>query len=115
MNINIRSSEARILMEAVEGWLEHGPLKAEDPEFSILCVLSNKLNEALNIDRWKPLSQLPPLGMKVMMREVGSNRQFLAIREVYASSYAPTEIEMVIDGSNRFLNTRDYHWTNDYA
>ncbi|QGH45174.1 hypothetical protein [Bacteriophage Eos] len=115
MKITLNVKEVNILMEAIDGWLDHGPHTSDDPESTTLNLIWKKLKEVRDSDRWMPLSQLPPLGIKVMVREVETNRQFLAIRTTYADSYAPSDIEMTVDGKNLFLNTKQYHWTNDYA
>ena len=109
IKVNFRASEVCTLVDALEQFA--GTYEGEDPDITLMI---RKLNEVLDVDRWNPLSQLPPLGMKVLLRRANSGDLRFAVRNKLASSYSPKTLVMEIADEEVGLDTRDWYWTMDY-
>lgn len=109
LKVNFKATELVAVIDALE--------QVYDPEALELLEMSSlikRLSEVLDIDRWNPLRQLPPLGIRILLKSVNTGDRKFAVRNTLADSYAPEFLELTIDGSKEVLKTSEWYWTSEY-
>lgn len=109
IKVNFTATELVAIIDALE--------QVYDPESLDLLgmdTLMKRLNEVLDVDRWNPLRQLPPLGIRILLKSTNNADRKFAVRNTLADSYAPEFLELTIDGSKEVLKTSEWYWTSEY-
>lgn len=108
LKVNFTVSQLRKLIQVLYFQNRSGDY---DPE---LELMQSRLEEVLEVDRWNPLRQLPPLGVRVLLKSSTNNILHYATRTCLADSYSPESLQMSIDGVEEVLLTSDWYWTSEY-
>lgn len=80
-----------------------------DDTLEVLMVIEKKVGIAIE-DSWKPLSELTPLKMKVVVKNIETGEEREMVRTELADSYSPTSVVMQHDGVSEVLQTANYVW-----
>lgn len=109
LKVNFTVSQIRELIQVLD--FQNSSSECPDPQ---LELIQTRLEEIIEVDRWNPLRQLPPLGLKVLIRSVIPGDMTFAIRNKLADSYSPDYLVMNINGKEETLKTSDWYWTSEY-
>nr|CAK6598333.1 unknown function [Klebsiella phage vB_Kpn_K30lambda2.2] len=108
--MNLNSKERQVLAEALRRAIDNDLLDTEDTVEAIALI--GKV-EAAESDSWRPLSELPPLGLAIVVRRAdGAPFNTVMVRKDLAKSYSPDIITLhtkITDEPFEF-NTRHYYW-----
>ena len=108
--MNLNSKERQVLVDALRQVVDHDLLCDEDIVESIALIAKIELAEK---DSWRPLSELPPLGLPIVVQRAdGAPFNTVMIRKDLAKSYSPDIITLhtkITDEPFEF-NTRHYYW-----
>lgn len=108
--MNLNSKERQVLVDALRQVVDHDLLCDEDIVESIALIAKIELAEK---DSWRPLSELPPLGLPIVVQRA-DDVEFRAVlvRRELAKSYAPDVITLhgLETGAPHEFNTRHYYW-----
>lgn len=84
-------------------------IEVPSPTLDILKGIKVKVDNEME-DLWKPLSELPPLKMKVIVKDIETGDEREMIRLEYADSYSPASMVMHHDDVPETLWTAHYKW-----
>lgn len=108
--MNLNSKERQVLVDALRQAVDHYLLCDEDIIESIALIAKIELAEK---DSWRPLSELPPLGLAIVIKRAdGAPFNTVMVRKDLAKSYSPDIITLhtkITDEPFEF-NTRHYYW-----
>lgn len=109
--MNLNSKERDILLEALDHYSDFGG-EMSDKEYELFVNLQRKITQAEK-DSWRPLSELPPLGLEIVLQRA-DEVLFLSplVRKDLAKSYSPDIITLhdLETGRPLEFNTRHYYW-----
>ncbi|WCX68718.1 hypothetical protein [Salmonella phage GSW6] len=88
---------------------EQGFINVDPSTLDIVASIQNKTKNEL-IDLWRPLSELPPLNMKVIVHSIDTGEEREMVRKELASSYSPPTMVMHHDDEPETLVTAHYNW-----
>ncbi|WDR22112.1 hypothetical protein PJM41_0027 [Salmonella phage vB_SenS_UTK0009] len=88
---------------------EQGFIKVDRSTINILDSIQSKVKVDLT-DLWRPLSELPPLNMKVIVLSIDTGEEREMVRKELASSYSPPALVMHHDDEPETLVTAHYNW-----
>lgn len=80
-----------------------------DDTLEVLMVIEKKVGNEIE-DSWKPLSELTPLKMKVVVKNIDTGEECEMIRKELADSYSPKSVVMYHDDTAKTLQTANYVW-----
>lgn len=109
LKVNFTVSQLREMIQILD--FHNTASEHPDPELELIQA---RLEEVINVDRWNPLRQLPPLGLKVLLKRILSSEQVYAVRNELAESYSPEVLKMNINGVETNLKTSEWYWTSEY-
>lgn len=108
--MNLNSKERQVLVDALCQVVDHDLLCDEDIVESIALI--GKI-EAAESDSWRPLSELPPLGLAIVVQRADEAvfRDIMVRREL-AKSYSPDIITLhdYETGQPHEFDTRHFYW-----
>ncbi|QEG07596.1 hypothetical protein [Salmonella phage SE3] len=100
--------EATLLHEFL-GFVTDGFIQTDAQTTEVLGRIRGKLEGTLE-DFWRPLSELPPLQLKVIVKDIETGEEREMIRKEYADSYSPASLVMHHDDEPETLWTAHYKW-----
>ena len=108
--MNLNSKERQVLVDALRKVVDYDLLCDEDTIESIALI--GKIETAEN-DSWRPLSELPPLGLAIIMQRADEAMfRGVMVRRELAKSYSPDIITLhdYETGQPHEFNTRHFYW-----
>lgn len=109
--MNLNSKERDILLEALDHYSDFGG-EMSDKEYELFVNLQRKITQAEK-DSWRPLSELPPLGLAIVVQRAdGAPFNTVMVRKDLAKSYSPDIITLHTKTTDEpfEFNTRHYYW-----
>ena len=107
MKLNFRELET--LNEFLSFVTDQAYIQVDGGTARVLEGIQNKVVSEIG-DLWRPLSELTPLGIKVIVRNIQSGEEREMVRRELASSYSPEFVLLEHDGEPEPLWTKDYVW-----
>lgn len=108
--MNLNSKERQVLVDALRQVVDHELLCDEDIDQSVALI--GKIEAAEN-DSWRPLSELPPLGLAIVIQRADEVMfRDIMVRRELAKSYSPDTITLhdYETGEPHEFNTRHFYW-----
>lgn len=110
MNVNLTYNELQALNDLLDFVTEQKFINV-DPETEVLLWSSQAKVKTSIEDSWRPLSELPPLNHKVIVRDNDCNLEVEMVRKELASSYSPEILVMHHTNGKPFeLISNLYSW-----
>ncbi|QIO01805.1 hypothetical protein HWD28_gp113 [Salmonella phage atrejo] len=107
--MKLNFSELTLLDEFLGFVAERGFINVDPQTLEVLQSIQNKTKTDLE-DFWRPLSELPPLHLKVIVKDIETGEEREMIRKEYADSYSPASMVMHHDDEAETLWTAHYKW-----
>ncbi|WJZ69691.1 hypothetical protein YZUL1_41 [Citrobacter phage YZU-L1] len=107
--MKLNFSELTLLDEFLGFVTERGFINVDPQTLEVLQSIQNKTKTDLE-DLWRPLSELTPLNMKVIVKNIETGEEREMVRRELASSYSPEFVLLEHDDEPEPLWTKDYVW-----
>ena len=107
--MKLNFSELTLLDEFLGFVTERGFINVDPQTLEVLQSIQNKTKTDLE-DLWRPLSELTPLNMKVIVTNIETGEEREMVRKELANSYSPESLVMHHDDEPETLWTAHYVW-----
>ncbi|EJB4242312.1 hypothetical protein MT068_001377 [Salmonella enterica] len=107
--MNLNFTELETLDQFLGFVTEQGFINVDPSTLAVIKSIQTKTKTELN-DLWRPLSELPPLSVKVIVKAIETDEEREMVRKELASSYSPTTLVMHHDDEPETLMTSHYLW-----
>lgn len=108
--MNLNSKERQVLTDSLRQVVDHDLLCDEDIVEAIALI--GRI-EAAEKDSWRPLAELPPLGLPIVIERADEARfRHTMVRRELAKSYSPEVITLhdYYTGESHEFNTKHFYW-----
>lgn len=107
--MKLNFGELSVLDEFLGFVTERGFINVDPQTLEVIKSIQNKTRIDLD-DLWRPLSELTPLKMKVVVKNIETGEEREMVRTELADSYSPTSVFMEHDDVPELLQTANYVW-----
>lgn len=107
--MKLNFNELTLLNEFLDFVTDQAYIQVDGESARTLESIQKKVVNELK-DLWRPLSELTPLKMKVIVKNIETGEEREMVRVELADSYSPTSVVMQHDDVSKVLQTANYVW-----